>query len=88
MSKLNFTKKQKEIWKNCNHRWNIKCGATRSGKTFLDYYLIPRRIREASGKAGLYVILGNTKSTLQRNILMAVLGVGRKSWIFWKQQEL
>lgn len=66
---LRFTQKQKEFWNNCNHRWNIKCGATRSGKTFLDYYLIPKRIRAVSGKSGLYVILGNTKSTLQRNII-------------------
>lgn len=65
----NLTNKQKEFWNNCNHRWNVKCGATRSGKTFLDYYLIPKRIRAVSGKDGLYVILGNTKSTLQRNII-------------------
>lgn len=64
-----LTEKQKEFWNNCNHRWNVKCGATRSGKTFLDYYLIPKRIRAVSGKDGLYVILGNTKSTLQRNII-------------------
>ena len=69
MAKLDFTPKQKEFWHNCDHRWNIKCGATRSGKTFLDYYLIPKRIRAVSGKDGLYVILGNTKSTLQRNII-------------------
>lgn len=64
-----LTDKQKEFWNSCNHRWNIKCGATRSGKTFLDYYLIPKRIRAVSGKDGVYVILGNTKSTLQRNII-------------------
>ena len=70
MAKLDFTPKQKEFWKNCNdHRWSIKCGVTRAGKTLLDYYLIPRRIRAVSGKDGLYVILGNTKSTLQRNII-------------------
>lgn len=66
---LSLTNKQKEFWNNCNHRWNIKSGATRSGKTFLDYYLIPKRIRTVSGQPGLYVILGNTKSTLQRNII-------------------
>ena len=66
---LSLTNKQKEYWKNSVHRWNIKCGATRSGKTFLDYYLLPKRIRDVSGKPGLYVILGNTKSTLQRNII-------------------
>ena len=64
-----LTEKQKEFWNGCKHRWNVKCGATRSGKTFLDYYLIPKRIRAVSGKDGLYVILGNTKSTLQRNII-------------------
>lgn len=64
-----LTDKQKDFWKKANRRWNIKSGATRSGKTFLDYYLIPKRIRAVSGKDGLYVILGNTKSTLQRNII-------------------
>lgn len=75
-----LTEKQKEYWNESGkHRWGIKCGATRSGKTFLDYYLIPKRIRALSGKDGLYVILGNTKSTLQRNIiepLQNIWGVG------------
>ena len=66
---LSLTSKQKEFWTNCDHRWNIKSGATRSGKTFLDYYLIPKRIRNVSGRDGLYLILGNTKTTLQRNII-------------------
>lgn len=66
---LSLTSKQKEFWKNANCRWNIKSGATRSGKTFLDYYLIPKRIRAVAGKDGLNVILGNTKGTLQRNII-------------------
>ncbi|GHU58645.1 hypothetical protein AGMMS49975_25420 [Clostridia bacterium] len=42
-----FTEKQKEVWKNTietYHRWNISIGATRSGKTFLDYFKIPYRI--------------------------------------------
>lgn len=41
----------------------------RSGKTYLDYYVIPKRIRALRGKQGLCLILGNTKSTLQRNII-------------------
>ena len=53
---------------NCNHRWNIKTGATRSGKTFLDYTVIPKRILKCRGE-GLIVLLGNTKGTLERNIL-------------------
>lgn len=64
-----FTKKQREFLDNANHRWNIKEGATRSGKTYLDYYVIPMRIRRVAGRPGLVVILGNTKGTLTRNII-------------------
>ena len=63
-----FSEKQREFWNNANHRWNVKQGATRSGKTFLDYYVIPKRIRACRG-AGLIVLIGNTKGTLCRNIL-------------------
>ncbi|WP_352400133.1 terminase family protein [Anaerotignum sp.] len=66
---MQLSSKQKEFWNNANSRWNVKSGATRSGKTHLDYYVIPRRIRAVSGKEGLVVILGNTKGTLQRNII-------------------
>lgn len=66
---LSLTSKQKEYWKGATRRWNVKCGATRSGKTYLDYYLLPRRIRAVAEKDGLIVILGNTKTTLQRNII-------------------
>lgn len=69
MEMLKLTPKQQQFWLNSNKRWNIKCGATRSGKTYLDFYLIPKRIRAVSGMDGLYVMLGNTKSTLQRNII-------------------
>lgn len=64
-----FTKKQREFLDNANHRWNIKQGATRSGKTYLDYFVIPKRIRRVAGLDGLVVILGNTKGTLERNII-------------------
>lgn len=65
---MELSEKQKAFWLNANKRWNIKTGATRSGKTYLDYYMIPRRIR-ACGKDGLILLLGNTKGTLERNIL-------------------
>ncbi len=65
---LRLTDKQRDFWSNANRRWNIKEGATRSGKTYLDYFLIPKRIRSCTG-AGLIVLLGNTKGTLNRNIL-------------------
>ena len=62
--------KQREYIDSANHRWNIKTGATRSGKTWLDYtFVIPKRIRERIGLDGLCVILGVTKSTIERNVL-------------------
>ncbi len=66
---LQLSNKQREFWNNANCRWNIKSGATRSGKTYLDYFVIPKRIRAVRGKDGLVVLLGNTKGTLQRNII-------------------
>lgn len=68
MTEFNLSDMQKEYWNNASHRWNIKTGATGSGKTYLDFYIIPKRIRECKGQ-GLIVLLGNTKSTLCRNIL-------------------
>lgn len=65
-----FSPMQKDFWKNCTHRWNIKTGATRSGKTYQDYFLIPKRLLSVEGKEGLNVILGNTRETIRRNILL------------------
>ena len=65
-----FSPMQKAFWTNCQHRWNIKTGATRSGKTYQDYFLIPKRLLSVSGKEGLSVILGNTRETVRRNILI------------------
>lgn len=67
---MQLSSKQKQFIQNANHRFNIKVGATRSGKTYLDIiWTIPSRIRERSGKEGLYVILGVSKGTIERNIL-------------------
>lgn len=69
-SSLSFSDKQKEFIKGANHRWNFKIGATRSGKTYLDFlYVIPQRIRERTGQEGLNVILGVTQQTVERNVL-------------------
>ena len=65
-----WTKKQKEYGLNANHRWNVKLGAVRSGKTFQDKEdIIPRRIRERSGEDGLVFIIGVTEATVERNVL-------------------
>lgn len=65
-----FSPMQRDFWRSCNHRWNVKTGATRSGKTYQDYYLIPKRLLAVSGKEGLNVILGNTRETIRRNVLL------------------
>lgn len=65
-----LSQKQIEFVRYGNRRWNFKGGATRSGKTYLDFkWIIPIRIRERIGKDGLAVILGVTKSTIERNVL-------------------
>ena len=66
-----LSSKQREYWvKSKGHRYGVKSGATRSGKTYMDYFLIPKRIYDRRGLDGLTVILGNTKGTLQRNIII------------------
>lgn len=64
-----FSVKQQEYFENANKRWNFKSGATRSGKTYMDYFVIPKRIRARIGKPGLVVILGVSKGTIERNII-------------------
>ena len=64
-----LTEFQQEYLRSCSHRWNVKTGATRSGKTYLDCAVtIPKRICAARGE-GLLVMLGNTLGTLERNVL-------------------
>lgn len=77
---MEFSDKQLEYWHNATHRWNIKQGATRSGKTFLDYYLIPKRIMNCSGN-GLILLLGNTRGTLNRNILEPMRNIWGKELV-------
>ena len=61
--------KQREYLTHCNHRWNLKIGATGSGKSWLDYaVVIPKRLCALRGQ-GAAVMLGNTQGTLARNIL-------------------
>ena len=74
--------KQLEYWRNATHRWNVKTGATRSGKTYMDYFIIPRRLKACEGRDGLNVILGNTRETIRRNLILPMqemFGAGRVS---------
>ena len=62
--------KQNEFIRNANRRWNLKVGAVRSGKSYVDVdYMIPFRLRQAHGKEGLAVILGVSRETIERNVL-------------------
>ncbi len=67
---MQLSRKQNEYIVNATHRWNIKSGAVRSGKSYVDTaFIIPFRIRERAGKAGLNVILGVSKESIERNVL-------------------
>ena len=68
-----FTDMQQEYFRKAVRRWNIKTGATRSGKTYMDYFVIPKRIRRVAGKDGAVLLLGHTQGTLQRNVLYPLM---------------
>jgi hypothetical protein len=75
MSKVTFSPMQRQFWREANHRWNIKTGATRSGKTYMDYFVIPKRLLAGEGKDGLNVILGNTRETIRRNVILPMQSI-------------
>lgn len=68
---MSFSSIQRTNWQNTigtQHRWNFSTGATRSGKTYIDYFKIPYRVRQIDDK-GVILLLGNTQGSLERNIL-------------------
>lgn len=67
---MRLTSKQNKYIRNATHRWNIKTGAVRSGKSYVDTaYTIPARIRERIGRPGLTIIFGVSRDTIERNVL-------------------
>ena len=67
---MKYTQKQLEYFRTASHRFNFKVGAVRSGKSFGDIaHMILFRIRERRGLSGLNVIMGVSKSTIERNVL-------------------
>lgn len=67
---INLSQKQTEYIENASRRWNIKSGAVRSGKSYVDIAaVIPKRIIDRIGKPGLAVILGVSRETIERNVL-------------------
>ncbi|MEG0270563.1 MAG: terminase family protein, partial [Clostridia bacterium] len=70
-----LTDMQQAYLAGCSRRWNVKTGATGSGKSYLDYsVVIPKRVLACRGE-GLIVLLGNTRGTLERNILAPMRGM-------------
>lgn len=77
-----LSNKQKEYIRNAHHRYNIKVGARRCGKTYLDIlYMIPQRIIERKGKDGLYCIFGVSRGTIERNVLQPLREIYGKKLI-------
>lgn len=69
-SSFELTPKQAEYIRNAHHRWNVACGAVRSGKSYCQIsYCIPARLMERKGLRGLRVILGATRANIERNVL-------------------
>lgn len=67
---IEISEKQAEYIRDANARWNVKMGATQSGKTFVDSrYIIPARLIERRGLEGVSFIVGVTKETIERNVL-------------------
>lgn len=67
---MRLSLKQNEYIRNANRRWNLKVGAVRSGKSFVDVcHMIPYRLRSLKDEPGLNLIIGVSKSTIERNVL-------------------
>ena len=67
---MDLTPKQREFLANCTHAYNLKCGAVRSGKTWLDIHVtIPQRLFSLAGKPGDILFLGHTQGSIERNVI-------------------
>ena len=61
---------QEQYIREANRRWNLKIGAVRSGKTYVDaMYVILQRLVDVRDKPGLNLILGVSRETIERNVL-------------------
>lgn len=75
-SSFELTPKQAEYIREAHHRWNVACGAVRSGKSYCQIsYCIPSRLMERKGLRGLRVILGATRANIERNVLQPMRDV-------------
>ena len=66
----NLTKKQLEYINESDARWNLKIGAVRSGKSFVDIaHTVPYNLIDLAEEAGLNLFMGVSKETIERNVL-------------------
>ena len=73
---INLSDKQKEYIANATHRWNIKTGSVRSGKSFCDVAaVIPYRLITLADKPGLNFILGVSRESIERNVLESMRAI-------------
>lgn len=72
--------KQYEYIQNANRYFNIYCGATGAGKTYLSRFLFRKRVMEAEG-VGMMVIVGFSRDSVVRNVIIPL----RK---FWGKKEV
>lgn len=67
---MKFSQKQNEFIRHSIHRYNLKIGAVRSGKSYVDIaYTVPSRLRKVKDEDGLNFIIGVSKETIERNVL-------------------
>jgi len=65
-----LSRKQSEYILNADARYNLKIGAVRSGKSFVDIvHTIPKRLITVADDPGLNLFLGVSKETIERNVL-------------------
>ena len=65
-----LSQKQNEYIRDADARYNLKIGAVRSGKSFVDIvHTIPERLLTVAEESGLNLFLGVSKETIERNIL-------------------
>jgi PBSX family phage terminase large subunit len=70
MQGYRLSRKQSEYILNADARYNLKIGAVRSGKSFVDVvHMIPQRLLNVADESGLNLFLGVSKETIERNIL-------------------
>ena len=67
---MKFSQKQNEFIRQSIHRYNLKIGAVRSGKSYVDIaYTVPSRLRKVKDEDGLNFIIGVSKETIERFVL-------------------